>query len=111
MIMEMDNRFVLHSASVRRPDAFDEQSNDIRSPEVPFSMKHRCLRYRHLVIGPYSALTVGFIKDYLAPFHFSHILKAHGSSPIMKFSSAAVTLPIGGEFKVGNCASLRYNSI
>jgi hypothetical protein len=102
MTREMNNRFVLSSArhTVRKRT----QTNDILSPEILLSMKHRCLRYKHLVIGSASALVVGYIKDYQEPFDLSHILNAHGSSPVMKFSSASVTLPVGGEFKVCNCS-------
>ncbi|XP_056005432.1 uncharacterized protein LOC125660105 [Ostrea edulis] len=97
-IRKIDNRFVLLSA--RNTNRQKREINDVLSAEIPRSMKHRCLRYKHLVIGQTTALVVGYIKDYLEPFDLSHILNAHGNSPVIKFSSASVTLPVGGKFKV-----------
>ncbi|XP_056001675.1 G-protein coupled receptor GRL101-like [Ostrea edulis] len=98
MIREIDNRFVLRSA--RNTNRKIRKISDVLSGEIPHSKEHHCLRYKHLVIGKFTALVVGFIKDYLEPFDLSHILNVHDNSPVIKFSSASATLPVGGKFKV-----------
>jgi hypothetical protein len=97
MVHRFDNMSVLATAYLIPWQT--HQIGDIVSMEISLSMEHRCLHYRHLVIGG-AALVVAYIKDYFKPFDLSEYLSSHGNSSVIRFSSSSVTLPVGVKFKV-----------
>lgn len=97
MVHKFDSMFVLATAYLVPWQT--QQIGDTVSTEIPLSMEHRCVHYRHLVIGG-AALVVAYIKDYFKPFDLSEYLSSHGGSSIIQFSSSSATLPVGVKFKV-----------
>lgn len=98
MIREYEDIYILATTSLPR-SKIPQQVSDIVSVKIPLALHHRCLHYSHLVLGE-ATLVAAYITDYFEPYDLRHILKAHSSSPAVKFSRSSSILPLGVEFKV-----------